>query len=144
MVDVAYQSVSEEKINVFDQLRINTFQSHARLFNRPLLFKLQKGTWQVYVGLWKRLLCFVIRSTRPDQPIALAHILTHDQQENIDAPLKFARASLQSDQADQQLEAATERPCLLLCISLLDHRLRGSLFESVALGYLAVSRPSEI
>jgi len=138
VVNTAYQSIVKDKINVFDQLRINTFQSTGRLFSRPLLVKLQKGTWRTYTALWKKFLCFVVRSTRPDQPIILPHVLTHNQQQSLEALLACAKAELNSGQCDHRLEASTDRACLFLCIGLLDHRLRGSLFESVALGFLAV------
>jgi hypothetical protein len=35
-------------------------------------------------------------------------------------------------------DAALDESCLGLCIALLDHDLRGDLFESVIVGYLAV------
>lgn len=108
VVDAAYQSVSHDKINYFDQLRINTFQSNGRLFNRPLLVKLQKGTWRLYTSLWKRFLCFVVRSTRPDQPIVLAHVLTHNQQKNLQALLERATTEWRSSQHDPWLAASTD------------------------------------
>lgn len=38
----------------------------------------------------------------------------------------------------EKIESELDRSCLLLCISLLDHRLRGSHFESVIVGFLSV------
>lgn len=45
------------------------------------------------------------------------------------------------DQATTLIEGATDTvdsSCLELCISLLDHDLKGDLFESVVIGFLAV------
>lgn len=123
---------------VLDQLRINTFQSHGRLLGRPLLVKLQKATWRTYISLRKRFLCFVVRSTRPDQAIILAHVLTSNQQKHLSGLLECARDHSTPSQAPHQRVAALDCACLFLCISLLDQRLRGSLFESIALGFLAV------
>ena len=40
VVEAAFDSVCTDKINVFDQLRVNTFSSDGRLFDRPLVVKL--------------------------------------------------------------------------------------------------------
>ena len=60
VVEAASESVCADRINVFDQLRVNTFASDGRLFDRPLMVKLQKGTWRSYISLWKRFLCFIV------------------------------------------------------------------------------------
>ena len=138
VVEAASESVCADRINVFDQLRVNTFASDGRLFDRPLMVKLQKGTWRSYIGLWKRFLCFVVRSTRPDQATVLLHRLTEAQQEALDNLLDQVRTLSRAERGDCRLERLTDRACLLLCISLLDHHLRGSMFESVALGFLAI------
>lgn len=138
VVRVAYNSVCEDKINAFDQLRINTFQSKGGLFARPLLVKLQHGTYRAYIYLWKRLLCFAFRSTRPDQRIVLAHVLTDVQRRSLTEALQVAREVQLSTPPTDFLMARMDRVCLWLCVSLLDHQLRGSLFESVVLGFLAV------
>jgi len=41
--------------------------------------------------------------------------------------------------AYQQIQNSLDRACLLFCVSLVDHTLRGDLFESVVVGFLAVS-----
>jgi hypothetical protein len=41
IIQAAYTSVCEDKINVFDQARINSFIRQCRAFDRPLMVKLQ-------------------------------------------------------------------------------------------------------
>ena len=41
------------------------------------------------------------------------------------------------DAARRSLEERLDRACLYFCVSLLDHTLRGDLFESTAVGFLA-------
>lgn len=38
----------------------------------------------------------------------------------------------------EQTRLALDRACLLFCVSLIDHTLKGNLFESVVVGFLAV------
>lgn len=45
---------------------------------------------------------------------------------------------MEEPNAQKQTEAALDRACLLLCISLLDQNIRGSHFESPVLSFLAV------
>jgi hypothetical protein len=42
-----------------------------------------------------------------------------------------------------QVEAELDRKCLLFCISLLDHTLKGDLFESVIVGFFAIMAINE-
>jgi hypothetical protein len=44
VVEDAYQSVCNDSINVFDQVRINSFLQRPSANDRPLLVKLQKST----------------------------------------------------------------------------------------------------
>ena len=62
LVEIAYQSICEDRINVFDQARIHSFLQRPRATDRPLMVKLQKTTYRQYKGVWKRLLCFVYRA----------------------------------------------------------------------------------
>ena len=48
LVEAAYQAVCEDRINVFDQARINSFLQRPRASDRPLIVKLQKSTYRTY------------------------------------------------------------------------------------------------
>jgi hypothetical protein len=149
LVDDAFHSVCSDAINVFDQTRINSFLQRPRAADRPLLVKLQKSTWRQYIKVWKALLCFTYRTQEPGQLVLLCHRLTSRQLSDLDETVGQANKMTRlkatgrpaSEQAIAVLEQQTEamdRACLDLCISLLDHDLRGNLFESVVVGFFAV------
>ncbi|KAK7177714.1 hypothetical protein PSPO01_16236 [Paraphaeosphaeria sporulosa] len=59
----AYQSICADRISVFDQAKINSFiADRPAKQERMIMEKLQKGTFQAYKDLWKRLYAF---STAP-------------------------------------------------------------------------------
>lgn len=144
LVEIAYQSICEDQINVFDQARIDSFLQRPRATDRPLMVKLQKSTYPQYESVWKRFLCFVYRTSQSSQPIRLDHRLTPRQADDI------GKASFQAERlidlskhgADngmvKRAQDALDKSCLNLCISLLNHDLTGDLFEGVAVGFLAV------
>jgi hypothetical protein len=71
LVDSAHRSVCEDRINAFDQMRINSFLQRPRTADKPLMVKLQKSTYKRYSSIWKRLLCFVHRTMQPCQRLQL-------------------------------------------------------------------------
>lgn len=115
-----------------------------------LMVKLAKSTFRMYKGIWKRLLCFVYRTSQLTQSIPLLHRLTTAQLSYLDRALHLAEELLsvqhlsRSDAPPAEGEGAGEvvrnldRTCLLLCIALLDHPLQGDHFESIVLSFLAV------
>jgi hypothetical protein len=101
----------------------------------------------------------VFRTVHVDCCIALEHRLTSSQAACLDATLDSARALYAAKVAEGQervgrgegiaaqghvvvaAEEASDRldkACLDLCISLLDHDLKGPLYQSAVVGYLAV------
>jgi hypothetical protein len=160
VVQAAHVSVCEDKINVFDQARINSFIRQRRAFDRPLMVKLQKSTWRTYTGVWKCLLCFARRTSQPDCPVELSHRLTPRQLTLLDQLFEQSARLLEcQDQAaerhciDQdtpehergrlELQGRLDDICLRFCISLLDHVLRGDLFQSVVIGFFAAKGINE-
>ena len=59
LVGLAHRSVCEDRINAFDQLRINSFVQRPRAADKPLVVKLQKSTYKRYASIWEAspLLC---------------------------------------------------------------------------------------
>jgi hypothetical protein len=113
-----------------------------------IIVKLQKGTFQAYKDLWRRLLCFVYSTSLPNQEILLAHQFTTEQLARLDRTMVLADELLSirnvegyskayQDEA-QEITRDIDNACLLLCISPLDHTLRRDHFESVILSFLAV------
>ncbi|KAF2179195.1 hypothetical protein K469DRAFT_320443 [Zopfia rhizophila CBS 207.26] len=82
VVEDARRSVLDDRINVFDLHRVASF-IQGRPFKKPLLTKLQEGTYTRYKGVWQQLLCFVYRLTVLRQAPSLHYLLTFQQQEAI-------------------------------------------------------------
>jgi hypothetical protein len=148
VVEDAYRSVCNDAINVFDQVRINSFLQRPSAADRPLMVKLQKSTWRRYTRIWKALLCFVYRTTQPGQTVLLRHQLTNSQtaylHELVIRGERLVQVSGKGEAigdeamvAVRRANSAMDEGCLELCISLLDHDLKGDLFESAAVGFLA-------
>ena len=166
VTEQAYQSITQDKVSVFDQAKINSFISSDKSTReeRLLMVRLSKPTFRAYKGLWKRLLCFTYRTSRPNQPIQLPHQFTPAQLVDLNHAILLADEllSVQQQQGDNNNDTGwggrqrdekeiiqdLDRACLLLCISLLDHTIKGDHFESVVLSFLAVlginERPGEV
>jgi hypothetical protein len=151
VIHQAYQSIRENKINVFDQVRINSFLQRQRAWDRPLFVRLKKATYRSYEHLWQRLVCFAYRSTQTDQPITLRHQLTPSQIRYLDEMVGYGTEVLAQQgtlrrppeapvrgSTVAESRALLDRVCLRFSIALLDHTLKGDLFESVLVGFLAV------
>lgn len=115
-----------------------------------LMVKLQKSTFRAYKSVWTRLLCFVYRTSLPNQSIPLLHRFTNSQLFHLDRAICLAKelSSIQrlsgcnvspsEEEGAEELVRDLDRACLLLCIALLDYTLQGDYFESVILSFLAV------
>jgi len=80
LIERAYQSICEDKISVFDQARINSFNADGPgEHDRMIIVKLLKSTSRAHKGIWKRLLCFVYRTSQLNQSTPLLHIFTEAQ-----------------------------------------------------------------
>lgn len=145
LIKRAYQSVCNDKISVFDQANINNFVTNwSATQERRLIVKLQKSTYRAYKVVWKRLLCFVYRASQPTLQMPLLHKLTSAQSRHLKETISLAKELLSYQhlqghkQEEVQVASKLDKACLLLCIALLDHILRGDHFESVVLSFLAV------
>ncbi|KAJ5117456.1 hypothetical protein N7448_011088 [Penicillium atrosanguineum] len=136
LIKRAYHTIQDRRINEFDQIRINSFVSRPRIWERPILVDLKPSTYARYQQVWQRLICFAYRTSRPDQAIILRHQLTTTQFGKLDQMEDLGTQFLaeQSPAVRDQLDHA----CLALSIALLDHPLKGDLFESTVIGFLAV------
>ena len=77
LITQARNSLAEEKINIFDQHKVNSFL-RRRTHQRPLLAKLKSGTYKSYQGVFKRLICFVYRMIHLGEQPALHCVLTNE------------------------------------------------------------------
>jgi hypothetical protein len=91
---------------------------------------------------------FFYRTAQPDQKILLRHQLTSRQTSNLYKVVAIGEELAQLSSCDETLgEEATsameqscdalDMDCLEVCVSLLDHDLKGDLFESAVVGFLA-------
>jgi hypothetical protein len=127
-------------VNYFGQRCISSFLPAKKMYSRPLLVKLQAATYKRYKESWKRLLAFVYRSSICTAGKQLRHRLTSRQTALFDKLLGLSRDVVESDFGEvamEHLEHQLDDACLDFCIALLDHDLKGDLFESSVLGYLA-------
>lgn len=139
LIEAAYHSVCEDKINYFAQRRISSFLPKKAYYNKPLVVKLQKNTYAKYKDIWKRLLCFVCRSARLGEQCQLPHCLTSQQTALLDSLLAepdHVPATATGSQGESRVQLY--RLCLDFCIALLDHQLNSSLYDSIVIGFLAV------
>ncbi|KAI9690190.1 MAG: hypothetical protein M1822_009151 [Bathelium mastoideum] len=100
IVEQAHREICDDRINVFDQTRINCFLPRPRAFDRPIMVKLQKATYRRYVSIWKRLLCFIYRTVVLDPSISLPHQLTSAQGVAFDRLLQRGREVLAYPEPD--------------------------------------------
>jgi hypothetical protein len=89
VVKAAYTSVCEDKINAFAQRQINSFILQRPMYSKPLMVKLQEGTYRRYIHIWKRLLCYAFRLSA-DTTLALGSQLTGPQTALLDRALVIA------------------------------------------------------
>ncbi|GAB7336608.1 hypothetical protein MBLNU13_g10306t2 [Cladosporium sp. NU13] len=146
ILDQALAAIQEDRVNPFDQMRINSFLQRPRASDKPLAFRLQKSTHRAYRDVWKRLLCFAHRTLKHDQLPRLRHRLTNGQiveHAELFRMVEYLRCLKAScDDTEEMLRAAradVDHSCLRFCMSLLDHTLNGDIYESVIVGFFAVA-----
>ncbi len=144
VIEQARSSLLKDRINVFDQHRVNSFLPR-RSFKRPLWHKLKEQTYRVYKKIWKQLLCFLYRLVYQKLAPVLYCRLTSTQTATLEAVLRAAanlaareQESTRATETDPERHQEIDRACLLLCIALLDHPLHGNIHDSVIVGFLAV------
>lgn len=156
LVEEARETLTMGKMNIFDQCRVSSFQ-RGQPYRRPIFTKLLDGTYKRYKNVWKQLLCYAIRVVYFRRGPSLHHRVTESQATAMDriiaayrAMQKLKRQSGEHDDVSQQswdldyatdsadAEAHLRRCCLDFCISLLDHELRGNLYDSLVVSFLAI------
>ncbi|KAK4989983.1 hypothetical protein LTR66_006920 [Elasticomyces elasticus] len=102
IVEESHKSVCNDKVNVFDQARINSSIQRRRAWDRPLMIKLKKSTYRGYKLVWQRLICFAYRTIQPAQHVALSHQLTATQSTHLDRRTGLAERLLALKNEDKQ------------------------------------------
>ncbi|KAL5344188.1 hypothetical protein ACLOAV_010850 [Pseudogymnoascus australis] len=124
VVEQSRQSLDDKRVNVFDQHKVNSFLRH-RTYSRPLLVRLQPSTYKTY-----KLSAALEEMLQAVQAIARAE--ARAEAGLASAGLSGGSSASGDDDSDEY------RACLQFCITLLDHRLLGRIYDSVVLGFLAV------
>jgi hypothetical protein len=143
VIEQARNSLLEDRVNVFDQHRVNSFMPR-RTSKQPLWHKLKEPTYRTYKKVWKQLLCFLYRMVWQKQAPVLHCCLTSSQSAALEAVLQAAASLAQqqesapSEYTNPEWYQEIDRACLLLCIALLDQPLFGNIYDSVVIGFLAV------
>lgn len=150
------EALAAGKLNVFDQHRLNSFIPR-RPSPKPL-YQLQQGTYDKYQHVFRRLICFVYRLAwaKPLSAPRLHYRLTDEQALALTDAVRAAQELADAGEEDKQedpgggdtkgrgegylvvLQKGVDNACVILCISLLDHRLYGDVFDSVVVRFLAV------
>ena len=147
MMHKTRQLIRDQKINHFDLKSINSFTRHQD-FQRPFnIAELQEPTFNHYISIWQRLLCYLIRTSDPsDGLVHLAPVLyrlTHNQRLCLRELVDTAHIVTVIPQFDVAYRPATktlEKVCIRMAIRLLDHALDGpSEYESVIVSFLSVA-----
>lgn len=87
VIEQARASLLEDKVNVFDQHRVDSFIPR-RSYSRPLWHKLKESTYLSYKKVWKQFLCFLYRLVRQRQALMLHCRLTSTQSAALEATLR--------------------------------------------------------
>ncbi|KAK1051286.1 hypothetical protein LTR74_016859 [Friedmanniomyces endolithicus] len=85
--------------------------------------------------VWKRALAFICRSAYRTNCLRLSHYLNAEQTVRLDAALSLAEGHIAHPDSTTEL---LDRKCLDLCVSLLDQRLTGNVYESTLVGFFAI------
>jgi hypothetical protein len=146
LIEAARESILTEKINVFDQHRINSF-IRRKSSEKPMFYKLQEGTYKKYKEVWQRLLCYTYRLVVQRQRSDVGYVITDLQSGTLDPMVAAVRVcedqatglgALEDIDGARACQKRLDEACLLFCISLLDHRLRGSIYDSLVVGFFAI------
>ncbi|TEY20812.1 hypothetical protein BOTCAL_1739g00010 [Botryotinia calthae] len=122
LIDQARESLRIDRINIFDQQR--------------------EGTYIKYKKVWKQLISFVYRRVWLNQGPDLSYRITDAQATALDRVMQAATDLAQEQQSSgiapaslqQNLDYATSH----LCISLLDHTLFDTIYDSIVVAFMAV------
>lgn len=143
VIQRARQSLASGKLNAFDQHRLNSFLAN-RTARKPLLHLLQEESYRKYVRVFQRLLCYAYRRAWVKEGPELSFRATDEQLLALTSMVHVAQDldNAAREEHDQEyvegLSQRLEDECLTFCITLLDHRLYGDLFDSLVIGFLAV------
>lgn len=141
LIEETRSTLTSGRMNIFDQHRVNSFQQ-GKPFRRPIFTKLLNGTYRSYKRVGKQLLCYVMNVAYFRHRPHVSFKMTQAQVLALDHLVAACRSIPKTDSGRQDSDskrawAKLRRRCLDLWITLLDHNLKGSIYDSLIVGFLA-------
>lgn len=141
IIEEGREFVRQDRISVFDQHRINSFIRN-RSYHRPILIKLKKATYRYYQTVWKRLICYIYRFITLRQEPQLHFVITDQQSITLNWMMTTVATMEETEREYASARVAKfqqrlDHQYLGFDISLLDHRLRGNIYDNIAVRFLA-------
>lgn len=143
MITQSRSSLRDGTLNAFDQHRLNSFIA-GRSSRKPLIHNLREDTYKKYSRVLQHLICYLFRLAWLKRGPKLHYRLTEGQAiAIIDAVHTASEISATSgdrqnpDHAKEIRKRLNDR-CLILMVSLLDHKLYGDIYNSIIISFLAV------
>ncbi|KAJ4131223.1 hypothetical protein NW765_017115 [Fusarium oxysporum] len=129
LVERARKTMSNGRFNVFDQHRLNSFLPR-RTSGMPFFYKLQDKTYEKYVRVAQKLICFVYRRawarTGPSLPFRLTEVQMDALNNTVHASMALKNVLIDGERDHEYMEeiwTRLEDNLLIFYVSLLDHAL---------------------
>ncbi|KNB16920.1 hypothetical protein FOXG_14929 [Fusarium oxysporum f. sp. lycopersici 4287] len=136
-------SLQDGKLNAFDQHRLNSSIA-GRSSRKPLLHNLKEETYKKYSRVLQHLMCYVFRLAWLKAGPKLHYRLTEGQAvamvDAIGTAIEMSSGSGDGQDRDcfVELRKKLDDRCLVLMVSLPDHKLYGDVYDSIVVSFLAV------
>ncbi|GKU14558.1 unnamed protein product [Fusarium langsethiae] len=136
-------SLQNGMLNAFDQHRLNSFIA-GRSSHKPLIHNLREDTYKKYSRVLQHLMCYLFRLAWLKRGPKLHYRLTEGQAvAMMDAvhtasEMSATRGDGQNPDHAEEIRKRLDDRCLILMVSLLDHKLYGDVYDSIVVSFLAV------
>ncbi|RKK92069.1 hypothetical protein BFJ68_g16007, partial [Fusarium oxysporum] len=136
-------SLQNGMLNAFDQHRLNSFIA-GRSSRKPLIHNLREDTYKKYSRVLQHLMCYLFRLAWLKGGPKLHYRLTEGQavaiMDAVHTASEISATSGDGQNPDQseELRKRLDDKCLILMVSLLDHKLYGDVYDSIVVSFLAV------
>ncbi|KAL5585664.1 hypothetical protein FOVSG1_013356 [Fusarium oxysporum f. sp. vasinfectum] len=136
-------SLQNGMLNAFDQHRLNSFIA-GRSSRKPLIHNLREDTYKKYSRVLQHLMCYLFRLAWLKRGPKLHYRLTEGQAVAMMDAVHTAsemcatRSDGQNPDHAEEIRKRLDDKCLILMVSLLDHKLYGDVYDSIVVSFLAV------
>ncbi|KAJ0125539.1 Uncharacterized protein HZ326_31358, partial [Fusarium oxysporum f. sp. albedinis] len=129
-------SLQDGTLNAFDQHRLNSFIA-GRSSRKPLIHNLREDTYKKYSRVLQHLMCYIFRLAWLKRGPKLHYRLTEGQavamMDAVHTASEMSGASGDGQNPDhaEETRKRLDDKCLILMVSLLDHKLYGDVYDSI-------------